>query len=73
MKFLIFFLKKYHIEMDMKSLGIQLTSRFENTPKLVKRDDPGNGNADRHQVPWDKNLEKKYSKFEDVRTFFKVP
>lgn len=45
--------------MDMKSLGILLTSRFENTPKLVKRDDPGNGNADRHQVPCDKNLEKK--------------
>lgn len=46
MKFLIIFLKKYHIEMDMKSLGILLTSRFGNTSKLVKRDDPGNGNAD---------------------------
>lgn len=44
--------------MDMKSLGIQLASRFENTPKLVKRDDSGNGNADQHQVPCDKNLEK---------------
>lgn len=56
--FVCLFQKKYHFEIDMKYLGIPLTSRFENIPKVVKRDDPGNGNADQHQVPCDKNLEK---------------